>query len=315
MIQVEFVFEEAPFPSCHAATIAELPNGEMLAAWFGGQREGANDVGIWSARRAGGKWTAPANVAMAAGVPCWNPVLHRTRGGTLLLFYKAGPSPREWSGMLLRSHDEGRTWSRPEQLPAGILGPVKNKPLELEDGTLVCGSSVESYGVWGCWVEQTRDEGRTWSKHGPINLRGNLNGMIQPTPFRGRGDELVMLCRTRGVHQMARATSPDRGQTWSDASLIELPQNNSGLDSVRLKDGRVVVIYNHTTEARTPLNLSVSGDLGLTWTRGPVLEDTPGEYSYPCIIQGADGTVHAAYTWKRQRIRYASLRPDDLPRP
>src|SRR4051812_3184527 len=111
MIHSEFVFEAAPFPSCHAATVAELPGGGLIAAWFGGQREGANDVGIWLARRANGAWSRPENVAMAHEVPCWNPVLHRMRSGALLLFYKAGPNPREWSGMLLRSADDGKTWS------------------------------------------------------------------------------------------------------------------------------------------------------------------------------------------------------------
>jgi predicted neuraminidase len=289
-----------------------------VAAWFGGADEGAADVAIWLSRREGERWSPPEKVAAGEGVPCWNPVLHHTRSGTLLLFYKLGPSPQTWTGALIRSTDAGRTWSPPEQLPAGILGPIKNKPFELPNGTLVCGSSVESYRAWGCWVERTGDAGKTWSKHGPINLPGNPYGIIQPAVFgtaNGPGAHLAMLCRTRGVPRMARATSDDGGRTWSAASLIDLPQNNSGLDAVCLKDGRVVVVYNHTTTGRSPLNLAVSGDLGLTWKRGPVLEEAEGEYSYPAIIQGADGTIHVAYTWKRERIRYATLSPRDLPQP
>lgn len=313
MLQQEFIFEEAAFPSCHASTLVETAPGALAAAWFGGQREGAPDVSIWLSRREAGRWTPPEKVASGDGVPCWNPVLFQPRTGPLLLFYKAGPSPQTWSGMLLRSRDQGRTWSPPELLPAGILGPVKNKPFELSDGTLVCGTSVESHRAWGCWVERTPDGGKSWTRHGPINLPGNYYGCIQPAVFGLSSGRLAMLCRTRGVHRMARATSGDGGRTWTDLEPIELPQNNSGLDAVMLRDGRVVVVYNHTQQGRTPLNLAVSGDLGRTWTPGPVLESEPGEYSYPAIIQGTGDVVSVSYTWKRQRIRHASLEPGDLP--
>ena len=314
----EFVFEQLPTPSCHASTLVDLGADGLLAAWFGGREEGATDVAIWLARRtekgAEGRWQAPRKVAEAPGVPCWNPVLHRFASGPLVLFYKAGPSPQTWTGFLLRSTDGGRTWSAPEQLPAGILGPIKNKPLELADGSLVCGTSVESYRAWGCWAEITRDQGRTWSKHGPINQPDHLYGSIQPAVFGTPEGRLAMLCRTRDVHRIVRATSEDGGRTWSPLAETGLPQNNSGLDAVRLKDGRVALVYNHTASGRSPLNVAVSKDLGLTWTPGPVLESDPGEYSYPSIIQGADGTIHIAYTWKRERIRYVRLRPDDLPK-
>jgi predicted neuraminidase len=313
MIRQEFIYEQAPFPSCHASTVAVARGGGLVAAWFGGAREGAPDVAVWLSHRSRDGWSPPVKVAAGNGVPCWNPVLFQPRTGPLLLFYKIGPSPMTWSGMVMRSEDAGRTWSMPELLPAGILGPIKNKPFELEDGTLVCGTSVESYQAWGCWVERTSDGGRTWTKHGPVNMPGHLYGTIQPAVFGTADGRLAMLCRTRGIHQAVRAESADGGRTWTPLATIDLPQNNSGLDAVRLKDGRVAAIYNHTTQGRTPLNLAVSGDMGRTWRPGPVLENQPGEYSYPAIIQAEDGTVHVTYTWKRQRIRYASLAPGDLP--
>lgn len=312
MLRQEFVFSSGPTPSCHASTIVETNDGRLAAAWFGGQQEGASDVAIWLAHRDRDGWQAPVKVASGDGVPCWNPVLHQAKNGLLLLFYKLGPSPQTWSGALRRSNDGGRTWSAPEVLPAGILGPIKNKPLELRDGTLICGSSVESYRLWGCWVERSPDSGRTWTKHGPINLPGNLFGIIQPALVARDDRHLAMFCRSRGIHQVARSESKDGGKTWTPAVAIDLPQNNSGLDAVRLRDGRLVLIYNHTTSGRTPLNLAVSGDFGKSWSKGPVLETEPGEYSYPAIIQAKNGTIHATYTWKRERIRYATFQPDDL---
>ncbi len=313
MLQQTFIYEDGPTPSCHASTIAEVAPGVLAAAWFGGKEEGARDVAIWLSRCEHGEWETPVKVASDPRTPCWNPVLHQPQHGPLLLFYKAGPAPDNWSGYLIRSADGGVTWSAPELLPAGILGPIKNKPFELPDGTLVCGSSVESWQAWGCWVEITPDQGQSWSKHGPINVPGHLYGTIQPAVFGTPEGRLAMLCRTRGMEQMVRATSEDGGRTWTQATPIELPQNNSGLDAVCLRDGRVALIYNHTTRGRTPLNLAVSADLGETWTRGPVLEDEPGEYSYPAIIQAADGTIHMTYTWKRRRIRHAAILPDALP--
>lgn len=314
-MQHEFIFDQGPTPSCHAVTLADCGSLGIVAAWFGGKEEGANDVAIWSSRRSGDRWSTPRKIAAAPDVPCWNPVLHRTGGEGLLLFYKAGPSPQTWTGFLQRSADGGDTWSMPEQLPAGILGPIKNKPFALSDGTLVCGTSVESYRAWGCWVERTPDQGRTWTKHGPINLPGHLYGSIQPTVFGTPDGKLAMLCRTRDVHRIVRATSNDGGHTWTPLAETDLPQNNSGLDAVRLADGRVVLVYNHTASGRSPLNLGVSGDLGATWTAGPVLESDPGEYSYPAVIEGTDGKIHLAYTWNRKRIRYASLAPTELPKP
>src|SRR5688572_30964506 len=146
--ETEFVFESAPFASAHASTIVETRDG-LVAAWFGGTREGANDVGIWMSRRLGGKWSPPVEVATGvqpdgSRFPTWNPVLFELRKGELTLFYKVGPNPRAWWGMVRTSADDGRTWSAERRLPDGILGPVKNKPVRLPDETIISPSSTET---------------------------------------------------------------------------------------------------------------------------------------------------------------------------
>ncbi|HMC12304.1 MAG TPA: exo-alpha-sialidase, partial [Pirellulaceae bacterium] len=131
----EFIYETAPFPQCHASTIA-LGRDGLVASWFGGTRERHPDVGIWVSRHDGKGWSAPVEVAngiqdATTRHPCWNPVLFQMPDGPLLLFYKVGPSPSTWWGMLIRSDDGGRSWSKPEKLPDDIPGPIKNKPILL----------------------------------------------------------------------------------------------------------------------------------------------------------------------------------------
>src|SRR4030095_1415675 len=106
---------------------------------------------------------------------CWNPVLYQPRGGPLVLFYKVGPSPREWWGMTKTSSDGGRTWSGAHRLPDGILGPIKNKPIRLRDGTIVSPSSTESGDSppkWRIHFERSTDGGRTWSRVSPASAPG-----------------------------------------------------------------------------------------------------------------------------------------------
>jgi predicted neuraminidase len=199
-------------------------------------------------------------------------------------------------------------------LPAGLLGPIKNKPIQLEDGTILAPSSVESYRAWACWIERSTDGGRTWSKHGPLYHRQHAEGIIQPSILRGGDNTLFVLARsTRRIGQICRANSADGGLTWSPAEAVEsLPNPNSGIDAVTLADGRHALVHNPTHMGRTPLILSISADDGGTWKTVSVLEDEPGEYSYPAVIQAVDGSVHTTYTWRRQKIRHRHFGLDEL---
>jgi predicted neuraminidase len=315
---VEFIFESAPFASAHASTIVETRTG-LVAAWFGGTREGADDVGIWLSRRVGGKWTPPVEVATGvqpAGrrFPTWNPVLFVLRPGELTLFYKVGPNPREWWGVARTSSDDGRTWSDGRRLPDGFLGPVKNKPVRLSDGSIIAPSSTESPDSpsnWRVHFERSRDAGATWSvSRPPAAAEGSAIDAIQPSILTHGGGKLQAIGRTRSG-RVFQTWSEDSGQTWSQVTLLELPNPSAGTDALTLKDGRHLLVYNHTPKGRTPLNVAISRD-GRVWTTVHVLENEPGEYSYPAVIQTADGLVHITYTWRRERIKHVVLDPAKL---
>lgn len=312
VLKSEFIFESAPFPECHASTLVET-GGTLVAAWFGGTREKHSDVGIWMACRKGGAWSAPVEVA--SGIqedgmryPCWNPVLFQPRNGRLMLFYKVGPSPDKWWGMLATSGDGGRTWADSRRLPSGILGPIKNKPLQLADGDILAPASTEHDG-WRVHFERSSDLGQTWRLIGPVN-DGKSIGAIQPSILRHDDKWLQAIGRTR-QGRIFSVESTDGGDSWGTMELTSLPNPNSGIDAVTLSDGRHLLVYNHTTSGRTPLNVALSND-GRQWQAAAVLESDAGEYSYPAVIQTADGLVHITYTWKRKRIRHATLDPAKL---
>lgn len=320
-----FIYDTAPFPQAHASSLVETAAGTLLATFFGGTHERHPDVGIWIARHEGGRWSAPVEVADgvqymgADGVPVrhptWNPVLFQPRDGPLMLFYKVGPSPQTWWGMLMTSTDDGRTWSEPRRLPEGIFGPIKNKPVQLADGTLLCPSSTETKaGGWTVHFELTRDWGRTWMLVGPINTKSEFNA-IQPSVLFHADGRLQVLCRTReGV--VTTSWSADEGRTWSRMAATSLPNPNSGNDAVTLADGRQLLVYNPTTipttgkpnGPRSVLSVAISDD-GIAWRDIVELENDEAlhGYSYPAVIQTREGLVHITYTWRRERIRHVVL--------
>lgn len=330
----ESIFSTAPFAACHASTVVELKNGDVMSAWFGGTKEGNPDVAIWGARRIKGQWTAPVELVREPGTPSWNPVLFHTSDGRLWLYYKFGPNPSTWTGARRYSDDEGVTWSVVEHLPAGILGPIRAKPLVLANGTIVSGSSVESYRSWAVWIERSTDNGVTWKKIGPITapisstspavtseipsqVPGSAGwnkaiGLIQPSVISMGGKKLRLYARsTTNVGRICVADSSDEGLTWTPAHPLQVPNPNSGIDAVRLRDGRTVLIYNNTTTGRTPLNLAVSTD-GEHFNMFHTLEDQPGEYSYPSMIQAQNGDLLITYTWNRKTIHYVRFPLSDI---
>jgi len=308
-------------PQCHASTIAQTTKGGLVAAWFAGTREKHTDVAIRVARLENGKWTVPVEVADGSegedkDYPCWNPVLFQPRKGPLMLFYKVGPSPSRWWGMLMTSTDGGKTWGNRHKLGRNdkighLLGPVKNKPVQLADGSILCGSSTEHRG-WRVHFEITRDLGKMWSVIGPIN-DGKEFGAIQPSILRYADGRMQIMCRSRqGV--VAQSWSKDGGKTWSKMTASPLPNPSAGTDAVTLKDGRQLIVYNHTTRrgkfptSRNMLNVALSSD-GKNWNPVLTLERAPGEYSYPAVIQTKDGKVHVTYTYLRKTVKHAVLDP------
>lgn len=321
--QAEFVYKEkdVSFPSCHASTIEETRDG-FIASWFGGTAEKDPDVGIWVSTYSGSKWAKPIEVANGIQsdkkrFPTWNPVLFST-GSEIKLFYKVGPTPRNWWGELISAGMNPMEWSKSEKLPENIFGPIKNKPVLLPNGDLLSPSSTEDKG-WRVHMEISPDMGKTWSRTEALN-DGKKISLIQPTILLHPNGKVQMLCRSRG-DDIFTSWSDDNGRTWGEFKSMGLPNPNSGIDAVTLKNGLHVLIYNHVPckkgerwGDRHILNLAISKD-GINWEAAVLLEndsDIDAEYSYPAVIQSKDGFIHITYTWNRKLIKHVVVDPKKI---
>lgn len=316
VIANELIFNDVPFKQCHASSLVELSNGNIMAVWFGGTYERHPDVCIWGAIKNSEGWSVPTLLADGKindtlRYPSWNPVLFKSKIGELILFYKVGPSPSEWWGMFKKSIDDGKTWSTPLALPKGILGPIKNKPVYLSSGRVISPSSVEKGDLWSTHMELSDDDGNTWSKALLDTSMGYK--LIQPTLLILNDGAILALMRS-DQNYIVESRSKDEGITWSKPLKTTIVNPNSGIDAVTLSTGLHILVYNHAArgkewyEGRNKLYVMASSN-GEDWYDFYKLEDnTSGEYSYPAIIESSDGLVHISYTSNRTNIRHVTLK-------
>lgn len=309
----------ATAPSVHSGTITNTKDG-LLLAYFGGKYEGHQDVAIFTSRYQDGKWSSPTEIINgqineSVKKACYNPVLFTYPDGEIILFYKIGKNVQDWDGYLVRSTNDGYTWSKPEKLPDTFLGPTKNRPLLIGE-KLLCPSSTEVDG-WKVHFEVTEDRGKTWRKTSEI-IQPNWN-IIQASILTHPDGKLQFICRSQEEY-IASAFSIDDGEHWTEVFATHLPNNNSGIDGITLDNGEHLIVYNHVkskesafiANKRNPLNIALSSD-GIKWNASLILEDSSlGEYSYPSVIQTNDGLVHIVYTWHREKIKHVVINPKNL---
>lgn len=305
------IYTDAPFPECHASTLA-LCGDTIVAAWFGGTKEKHPDVGIWLSRYESSSWSSPVRVAKIDETAHWNPVLFYGADQILHLWFKVGATIPHWKTWTMTSKDGGKTWSKARELvpgdDTGGRGPVKNKPIVLSDGTLLSGASSEQ-GTWEAFFDRSTDGGKTWQRTPNLDRSalGEKHGIIQPTLWESAPGKVHALLRS-SCGYCPRTDSEDGGKTWKAVYNSKLPNNNSGIDLARLPNGTLALAHNPVVgdwAARTPLRIALSTDNGLTWPTFIDLETEPGkEFSYPALIPiGQDGLA-AVYTWKRKHITF-----------
>lgn len=319
----EFVCNPLPTPSCHATTVLPLPDGSVVTAWFGGKKEGTTDVDIWYSRRDENGWSKPESICYKKHIPHWNPVLFLRENGEILLYFKVGKRIPTWRTFVSVSTDGGKTFGEPRELVSGDKsggrGPVKNKCLRLSDGRILAPASSEIRG-WNCFIDTSFDDGLTWHKGQKIKTErtapilnsqnkytSNLIPMIQPTLWESENGRVHMLTRT-AVGKAYRSDSDDYGESWCQAYPTDLPNNNSGLDIVKVPCGDLYLISNPVSEnwgERSPLTLQKSCDNGATWETVLTLEEEKpdSEFSYPSMHY-MNGALYISYTYERLNIAF-----------
>lgn len=331
IVKEEFLSPATGHFDCHSSSLVETGEGTLCAVWKGGAGEGKSNldmkkgVGIWSSRFDGTAWSKPTEIVSAASSVCWNPVVCRHPSGTLFLFYRIGPTPRQTVSFVKKSQDGGVSWSEAEVLPAGITGPTKNKPLVTEEGVLICPSCVsvgepeDRFKATACWIDISEDQGLHWRKVGPFSLPHRPFGVIEPALFWDTQGCLRMLCRDRAhkggeVGFIWEAISEDGGEHWSPLRQTVLPNPDSAFDVVELGEGKLMLVYNHSHTDRFPLHLAISTDGGEHWSL-PLVLDERGEF--PAAVATSDGQVHITYAFPvapagQRRIKHVVISPQGI---
>ncbi len=349
------------YPSCHASTICELPNGELLSSWFAGSKEGAEDTVLLASRLNlnGETWSDPFILVNVAHHASGNPRLFI--GPDKAVWLLAPVNYGYWCKggtrlFLKRSYDNGNTWTDLELFieEKGILG--KNKPIRLKSNPKVWLIPAEYERNYIGTFIRTNDNGKNWEVVGEIG-RGNNIRIDQPTVVELDNGELLAYTRS-WEGKIYQTRSSDQGKTWTDPEPTLLLNNNSGIDMIKLKSGTMVLVFNpvglgesgdivvdqalkeiHSKKysvanfslsesdlvkdseltalfprwgPRTPLSIAVSKDDGESWTVKKDLESGKGEYSYPSIMQAANGRIHIVYTFKRTHIKHVCLEENKL---
>ncbi len=307
----ELVFEKIPWAAAHhCSTICEAGNGDLLCLWYGGSYESADDQVLFLSRRKMGErnWTKPEVVVRNPGQPPGNAVVFRDGSGRIWIVWGRMESRRPirrgsgWGECRLMSRistDNGMTWSEDRVFEDRLGWLPRNAPITLKSGELVLPLSGRVGEMQGSFLLKSSDNGKTWERSGVIQ------GGSQPTVVE-RSDGSLFVMMRRGPRIM-QSESADGGRTWSDAKQSELNNPDAGIAMTRLRNDHLILVFNDSTVARTPLSIVRSTDEGKTWERPMELEANPGEYSYPCVIQTSDGEIHVTYTYRRYSIKHVEL--------
>jgi len=304
------------FPSCHCSSIVQLKSEDLLCCWYAGSGEARPDVAVLLSRLPKGdkQWSPFEVVADTPDLPEGNCVLFCAPDDILWLFYcimrgelDGPPRPGvRWSTCTLHakiSKDEGRSWSEPRTLREKWGGVYRTKPIVLDNGDYILGLESE-YPFSLMMISE--NQGKDWFFTKPVVGVPNSH----PTLIQRKDGPLLALLRPEWAPYIGRATSTDRGRTWTKAVNTELPNPGAAVDMVQLRDGRVVLAFNNSKEHRNPLTLALSEDEGETWPHRRDLITEEGSFSYPAIIEDTQGRLHVTYTHRRKHIGHIVVTPE-----
>ncbi len=311
-------------PSVHSATAVELTDGRIRAFWYGGSREGAKDVAIYTSLftrfdDGRGEWSREVVVTTRAETQAdvrryikklGNPVVSRDRDGRLWLFY-VSVSVGGWSGSAINirvSEDEGESWSAARRLTTSpflnISTLVRGPAVHYADGTQGLPVYHELFGKFGEYIRLDR-EGRVLDKARMSSGYSSLQPVVIPLDTV----RAVALMRKSGNSppSVLSVETDDGGTSWSAITATPLANPDAAIAALRTSSGELLIAFNDSERDRGNLSLALSENDGDSWEVVHVFEPPapvpgPARFAYPWLLESTRGELHLWYTWDRDRI-------------
>jgi predicted neuraminidase len=321
------------YANSHAANLLVRKNGDVLCFWFSGTKEGDSNVAIVVSRlpKGASTWESAILVDREQGKSYQNPVPYEDTNGRIWLWHTsqtAGKGQADSQVLKVFSDDGGKTWSKQEVLFQKAGSYLRQPTVIGEKGELllpiyystsegITKGAETNYSA----VEVSKDYGKTWKEC----VVPKSDGIVQMNIIKLKQKSYIAFYRSRFADHIYRSTSTD-GCAWTAPEATVLPNNNASIQAFLLKSGQVLMTFDNThgksqehktqTGPRAPLSIALSPDAGLTWNAVRDLEspDPAGaklegreEYSYPSVLQMADGKILTAYTFRRLSIKAVRL--------
>jgi predicted neuraminidase len=303
-------------PYKHPACMTELSNGDLYLVYYGGKGEYAVDTAVFGSRlrKETAQWTPPRPIAHDPFRSVGNGVVWEAPDGVVWLFYVVRYG-ETWSTSRIQfkvSRDQAETWSDASVLSQDEGDMVRGRPIVLNDGDYLLpiyhetGNDPELVGPDSTSLfMKFNPTKRSWSKTGAIRSpRGN----IQPAVAQLDDGRLVAYCRRGGdynpktVGYIVRSESSDGGRTWSDGKDSQFPNPNAAVDLIKLRSGRLLLIFNDSMNRRTPLTAAISSDQDRTWPIRRNIVEGDKDFGYPSAFQARDGRIHLVFTSDRRSV-------------
>lgn len=263
-------FLPAATVQCHAANLAYLPDGTLTCVWFGGTMEGMGDISIYMSRLAPGAshWSAAEKLSDDPQRSEQNPLLFVAPDGKVWLLYTSQPAGNQDQSIVKRriSTDGGKTFG-PVATLCDTPGTFIRQPIVINRHGEWLLPLFRCIGIPGeKWsgdkdfasVLISRDAGQTWSM---LDVPDSI-GAVHMNIIDLGNDQMVAFYRHRFAEYILRSRSSDAGRNWSAPEPTNLPNNNSSIQAIKLADGRIAVIYNHSNaETSTDRRLSLYDEI------------------------------------------------------
>lgn len=299
----------AVFKSCHGSTLEALPNGDIVAAWYGGDYERAHNVGIYMARLPKGsdKWSEPWVIQDTPALSEGNPVLWLAPDGKTLWHFYVTIMKETWNEARMfyrKSTDEGKTWGPEVTLIEQLGWMTRNKPIVLKNGNILLPIYNET--IFNSQFLISADGGGKWTKSAMLRAPG---GDIQPSVVQLSDDSLLTVMRTGSKNGLAWwSRSKSDGKKWSTPYTTDIYNPASAADMVKLLNGHLALLYNDSPTDRNPMTVAISMDEGKTWPyKRDIDKSEGGSYAYPAVIATPDGIMHVTYSYGRDSIKYVTF--------